>query len=93
MADQPLGSVVGVEEAVDLALQGVDVDAISWEAEPAEDWPDWPMAGSIIAESGIPYGGATAPARSRAGVHRAPRILEGHAVRRGPTRLPCRVGR
>ena len=48
-----------VQEAVDRALQRVDMDALPWEAEPAADWPDWPMAGSLSAESGIPYGGAS----------------------------------
>jgi DNA mismatch repair protein MutL len=46
-----------VQEAVDLALQHVDVDPLPWETEPAEDWPDWPLPGSTSAESGIPYGG------------------------------------
>jgi DNA mismatch repair protein MutL len=53
-----------VQEAVDLALQRVEVDAFAWEAEPAADWSDWPMAGAISAESGMPYGGA-APERNR----------------------------
>ena len=45
-----------VQEAVDLALQRVDGDALPWESEQAADWSGWPMASSLSAESGIPYG-------------------------------------
>jgi DNA mismatch repair protein MutL len=54
-----------VQEAVDLALQRLDMDVLPWEAKQAEDWPDWPLAGSLSAESGIPYGDASPEAASQ----------------------------
>ncbi len=45
-----------VQEAVEVALQNVDMDDLRWEEGPIQGGDTWPVTDSLMAEPGVPYG-------------------------------------